>query len=113
MDLPIRSETGTRHRAARDMARWRPLVRGMLVMTAIVLACGFVVAILAAGPGKTGFGFDTRSYWNFPRGPLYPGPGTDDGYGFYRYSPAFVPLLVLVSGLPWPVFAVGWMALLV
>ncbi len=88
-----------------------------MVVTAIVLACGFVMAIMAAGPaapgGPTGFGYDTRSYWGFPRMHLYPGPGTDDGYGFYRYSPAFVPFLVLVSALPWPVFAAGWIALLV
>lgn len=114
MDLPIHTEAGTRPWSPPDVARWRPAVRAALVVTAIVLACGFVIAVMAAGPGgKTGFGFDTRSYWGFPRTHLYPGPGTDDGYGFYRYSPAFVPLLILASAVPWPVFAVGWIAMLV
>lgn len=90
--------------------------RTLLTLLGIVLACGFVVAVVAAGPavhgGTDGFGFDTRSYWGFPRTPLYPGPGTDDGFGFYRYSPAFVPILVIGSLVPWPVFAVGWIGLL-
>jgi len=123
MDLPIHTEAGTRPWSpvdlARWMARWRPQARATLVIVAIVLACGFVVAVMAAGPmaagtsSHTGFGFDTRSYWGFPRLSLYPGPGTDDGYGFYRYSPAFVPFLVVVSAVPWTVFAVGWLAMLV
>jgi len=41
---------------------------------------------------------------------LYP-PGTDDGYGFYRYSPVFVPVMVVFGALPWPVFAVGWIGI--
>src|SRR5690606_34712981 len=43
--------------------------------------------------------------------PLYPGPGTDDGYGFYRYSPVFMPVMVVFGALPWPVFAVGWIGI--
>ncbi len=119
MDLPIHTEAGTRPWSHADAARWRSAIRATLVVIAIVLACGFVIAVMAAGPmsagagGPTGFGFDTRSYWGFPRTPLYPGPGTDDGYGFYRYSPAFVPFLVLASAVPWSVFAVGWIAMLV
>ncbi len=116
MDLPIRSETGTRPLRLSAVVRWRPTLRALLVATAIVLACGFVIAVMTAGPSQwfrpTGFGFDTRSYWGL-RAPLYPGPGTDDGYGFYRYSPAFVPFLMLASAVPWPVFATGWIALLV
>ncbi len=113
MDLPIRTEVGTRPWLPTNLNRWRPAVRTILVVTAVVLACGFVIALFASGPGKTGFAFDTRSYWGFPRMQLYPGPGTDDGYGFYRYSPAFVPFLLFASAVPWPVFAVGWIALLV
>jgi hypothetical protein len=117
MDLPIDTEAGTRPWSPPNMARWRFLARAVLVLTAVVLASGFVIAIMAAGPaapgGASGFGYDTRSYWGFPRVHMYPGPGTDDGYGFYRYSPAFVPVMVLASAVPWPVFALGWMALLV
>ena len=119
MDLPIDTEAGTRPWSSVDLARWRPAARAALIVVAIVLACGFVIAVMAAGPmsagvgGRSGFGFDTRSYWGFPRLSLYPGPGTDDGYGFYRYSPAFVPFLVVVSAVPWTVFAVGWLAMLV
>jgi hypothetical protein len=116
MDLPIDSEAGTRPWRLPDVARWRPTMRALLVAAAVVLACGFVIAVMTAGPSQwfrpTGFGFDTRSYWGL-RVPLYPGPGTDDGYGFYRYSPAFVPFLMLASAVPWPVFAIGWIALLV
>ncbi len=117
MDLPIDIEARARPWAPRAMARWRSVLRAALVVAAILLACGFVVAVMAGGParpgGLTGFGYDSRSYWGFPRVPLYPGPGTDDGYGFYRYSPAFVPFLVLASVVPWPVFAVGWIGVLV
>lgn len=116
MDLPIDSEAGARPWRLPDATRWRPTMRTLLVAAAVVLACGFVIAVMTAGPSQwfrpTGFGFDTRSYWGL-RAPLYPGPGTDDGYGFYRYSPAFVPFLMLASAVPWPVFATGWIALLV
>ena len=81
MDLPIHTKAGTRPWSTVDLARWRPAARAALVVTAILLACGFVVAVMAAGPmaantsARTGFGFDTRSYWGFPRVQLYPGSG--------------------------------------
>lgn len=76
---------------------------------------GFVVAVIMSGPASRhgpldGFGFDSASYWGL-RSPLYPGPGTDDGYGFYRYSPVFLPLMAVFGTLPWPVFAVSWIGI--
>jgi hypothetical protein len=116
MDLPFDTEAGTGLVRLPVVARWRPTLRAVLVAAAVVLVCGFVIAVMTAGPSQwfrpTGFGFDTRSYWGM-RIPLYPGPGTDDGYGVYRYSPAFVPFLLLASSVPWPVFATGWIAMLV
>ncbi len=95
--------------------RWRR-IRLLLAIVGITALVGFVVAVLVSGPARwpfalDGFGFDSRSYWGFPRTPLYPGPGTDDGYGLYRYSPAFVPVMVLFTVLPWPVFAAAWMGI--
>ena len=116
MDLPFDTEAGTGPVRLPIVARWRPTLRAVLVVAAVVLVCGFVIAVMTAGPSQsfrpTGFGFDTRSYWGM-RMPLYPGPGTDDGYGVYRYSPAFVPFLLLASSVPWPVFATAWIAMLV
>jgi hypothetical protein len=92
---------------------WRRHLRTFLAVAGAIALLGFIVAIIASdGPvAPHGFGFDTRSYWGFPRVPLYPGPGTDDGYGLYRYSPAFVPLMVMFTTLPWPVFAVAWIGI--
>jgi hypothetical protein len=87
----------------------------VLAIAGVAALVGFVVAVLVSGPASRpfaldGFGFDTASYHGLNT-PLYPGPGTDDGYGFYRYSPAFMPVMVLFGALPWPVFAAAWMAL--
>ena len=91
-----------------------PLVRAtwsFLVAWGVVLA---VLVFFVIGPSiENGFMFDARAYWGYPRDPLYAGPGTANGYGIYRYSPAFVPIMTLFSLVPWPVFAVGWFALLV
>jgi hypothetical protein len=109
VDLPSPLTSGPSWRAASPHA-WRRHVRGLLTIAGIIALLGFVAAIiLSDGPvAPHGFGFDTRSYWGFPRNPLYPGPGTDDGYMLYRYSPAFVPLLVMFTALPWQLFAIGW-----
>lgn len=87
----------------------------MLAIAGIVALVGFVVAVIISGPASRpfaldGFGFDTRSYWGL-RSPVYPGPGTDDGYGFYRYSPVFLPVMAMFGALPWPVFAVSWIGI--
>jgi hypothetical protein len=75
-------------------------------------AIGVILAILVfvvVGPRiANSFGFDARAYWGFPRDALYAGPGTANGYGIYRYSPAFVPLMMLWTAVPWPVWVVMW-----
>ena len=95
-------------RASSDAARsfaWCLLVAAGLLLVFLVV---FVV-----GPTiLNGFGFDARAYWGFPRDQLYAGPGTANGYGIYRYSPAFVPLMELFTLVPWPVFAIAWAVLL-
>ncbi|MFN8521224.1 MAG: glycosyltransferase family 87 protein [Chloroflexota bacterium] len=58
-----------------------------------------------------GLGFDTRAYWGYPRDEVYsPLPTLSAGYGFYRYSPVFVPLMTLWTAIPWPVFVTAWFA---
>ena len=118
MDLPIDTEAGTRPWSPSGTARWRPALRAVTGRDrhrpGVRLRDGrHGRRSRGSRRRRPGSAIDTRSYWGFPRMHLYPGPGTDDGYGFYRYSPAFVPFLVLASALPWPVFAVGWIALLV
>lgn len=77
-------------------------------------ALGAVVlvwAITASLGSARGFGFDARAYWGYPRAEVYSAvPTLSEGYGFYRYSPAFVPLMTLWSALPWPVFVTAWFA---
>ncbi len=84
---------------------WRLIL--YLTMSAIgvlVLWWAFSSAI-----GSTrGFGFDARAYWGYPREAVYAGPGVSAGYGIYRYSPVFVPLMTLWTAIPWPVFATAW-----
>lgn len=71
------------------------------------------LVVFVVGPTiPNGFGFDARAYWGFPREPIYAAPGTANGYTFYRYSPAFLPLLQLFTLIPWPVFVLSWAALL-
>ena len=41
------------------------------------------------------------AYWGYPRDAVYAGPGESAGYGIYRYSPVFVPLMTLFSQVPW------------
>ncbi|MEZ4597909.1 MAG: glycosyltransferase family 87 protein [Chloroflexota bacterium] len=102
-------------RLTRAIRPWHGRVRLVLALAGVAALGGFVVAAIGAGPASRpfaldGFGFDTFSYWGL-RSPVYPGPGTDDGYGFYRYSPVFLPLMVMFSYLPWPVFAASWIGI--
>lgn len=97
------------------MRPWARHFRSLLAIAGVLALVGFVVAVIASGPARwpfdlEGFGFDSASYWGL-RSPLYPGPGTDDGFGFYRYSPVFMPVMMLFGALPWPVFAVGWIGI--
>lgn len=99
----------------RAIRPWDRYVRLLLAVTGAIALVAFVVAVIVAGPASRpfsldGFGFDTHSYWGL-RTPVYPGPGTDDGYGFYRYSPVFLPVMVIFGSLPWPIFAVSWIGI--
>jgi hypothetical protein len=87
---------------------WRLILMvSMSVLGAFVLWWAFSSAV-----GSThGFGFDARAYWGYPRDEVYAGPGVSAGYGIYRYSPVFVPLMTLWSAIPWPVFATAWFLL--
>jgi hypothetical protein len=110
LPLPLTSD-----RLARATRPWGRHINVLLAIAGVAALVGFVVAVIGSGPASRpfaldGFGFDTASYHGLNT-PLYPGPGTDDGYGFYRYSPAFMPVMMLFGALPWPVFAVGWMAI--
>jgi Glycosyltransferase family 87 len=88
----------------------RNLVWSTCAAIAIILA---VLVFVVVGPTiPNALGFDARAYWGFPRDPLYAPPGSANGYGIYRYSPAFLPLLELFSQIPWPVFTVAWLLLL-
>ncbi len=77
-------------------------------------ALGVVVLLWAVGSvigSERGFGFDARAYWGYPRDEVYAaGPTLSQGYGFYRYSPVFVPLMTLWTAIPWPVFVTAWFA---
>jgi hypothetical protein len=110
LPLPLTSD-----RLARAVRPWGHHISILLAIAGVVALVGFVLAVIASGPASRpfaldGFGFDTASYHGLNT-PLYPGPGTDDGYGFYRYSPAFMPVMMLFGALPWPVFAAVWMAI--
>jgi hypothetical protein len=112
VDLPSLLTTSERPWPVAGKHRWRGHIRIILAFAGVAALLGFVAAVIASGPASRpfaldGFGFDTASYHGL-NSPLYPGPGTDDGYGFYRYAPAFVPIMLLFGALPWPVFAVAW-----
>jgi hypothetical protein len=82
--------------------------RGVAVIVGLIL---IVLVFGVVGPTiPNGFAFDGRAYWGFPRDPIYAGPGTANGYGIYRYSPAFLPIMELFTLLPWQVFAIAWVA---
>ena len=112
VDLPPPLTFGRLTRVAHP---WSRHARTLLAIAGVSALVAFVVAVIASGPARSpfaldGFGFDSASYWGL-RSPLYPGPGTDDGYGFYRYSPVFMPVMMLFGALPWPVFAVSWIGI--
>lgn len=108
--LPLTSD-----RLIRAVRPWDQQIRLLLAIAGVAALVGFAVALVVGGPASRpfaldGFGFDTHSYWGL-RTPVYPGPGTDDGYGFYRYSPVFLPVMVAFGALPWPVFAAAWIGI--
>ncbi len=111
MDLSFRAVTPDPVWAPMRSAPWQQALRIACITLGLTALVVFLIAVLSSGPGGShGYGFDTRSYWG-TRTPLYPGPGTDDGYGLYRYSPVFVPLMGLAATLPWHVFAMLWMGI--
>ena len=92
--------------------RTRP-VDPVFVVRAVLSVVGlFMVWLVVSGllADPTNLGYDARAYWGYPRDAVYAGPGESAGYGIYRYSPVFVPLMTLFSQVPWGVFAVAWIA---
>ncbi len=86
--------------------------RMILFLTMSVLGAIVLVWAVSSAVGSTrGFGFDARAYWGYPRDAVYAGPGVSAGYGIYRYSPVFVPLMTLWTAIPWPVFVTLWFVL--
>ena len=99
----------------RPWASWDPRTTRMVGRSFLVAVAVILVALvfLVVGPSiPNGFNFDGRAYWGFPRDPIYAGPGTANGYGIYRYSPIFVPLMSAFTLLSWQLFAVAWVAFL-
>ncbi len=85
---------------------WRVIALITLsTLGAVVLLWATVTAL----GSERGFGFDARAYWGYPRDEVYSAvPTLSAGYGFYRYSPVFVPLMTLWTAIPWPVFVTLW-----
>lgn len=98
--------------AVSTVQRSRP-VDPLFVLRASLSFFGLVMvwlAVTGALHDPQNLGYDARAYWGYPRDAVYAGPGESAGYGIYRYSPAFVPLMTLLSQLPWGVFVVAWIA---
>ncbi len=89
------------------VSRRRFVLAATLSVVSLVLVWELFI-VQAAGPIR--LGYDTRAYWGFPRGSVYPEGGAPMGYGAYRYSPVFVPLMTLFTQVPWPLFLGSWMA---
>jgi hypothetical protein len=89
------------HRAALGRLAW-------CVFAAVAVLLAIAIFVVVGPTIAHSYGFDGRAYWGFPRDPLYAGPGTANGYGIYRYSPAFVPLMALWTAIPWNVWVVAW-----
>ena len=66
------------------------------------------------GPATGVLGYDARSYWGIDlRDPYASARASVDAYGAFRYAPAIAQVMAPFGVLPWPVFLVGWLALLV
>lgn len=74
-------------------------------------AAGVIVAAWLLVPLPSGFGFDAHSYWGLDFSDLYRGTQSANGFGVFRYSPAFAEALAPFSALPFTVFLAGWVAL--
>ncbi len=73
---------------------------------------GVVVLAWFAAFGGTWIAYDSYAYWAVhPKAP-YQFDYTPDQYGAFRYSPAIAQLFSLFRILPWPVFAIAWLAFL-
>jgi hypothetical protein len=73
---------------------------------------GVAVVAWFAAFGGTWIAYDSYAYWGVhPKAP-YTFDFTPDQYGAFRYSPAVAQLFAVFHLVPWPVFAIGWMAFL-
>jgi hypothetical protein len=92
-----------------DVVDWRVIAFITLSALGVVV---LLWAITTAMGSERGFGFDARAYWGYPRDEVYSAvPTLSAGYGFYRYSPVFVPLMTLWTAIPWPLFVATWFAI--
>ena len=92
--------------------RTRPLDAVFVARVVLSVVGLFMVWLVVSGllADPHNLGYDARAYWGYPRDAVYAGPGESAGYGIYRYSPVFVPLMTLFSQAPWAVFVAGWVA---
>lgn len=91
-------------------SHWRFVLFASLSAVSLVLLWELFV-VQAAGPIR--FGFDTAAYWGYPRDTVYALGEESRGYGIYRYSPAFVPLMTAWSAIPFEAFVGLWLAAMV
>lgn len=84
-------------------------VRALDAVLLVALATGLVLLSLAGVVHGT-WGYDAFAYWSVD--PSHPYAVTMGEHGAYLYGPVFVPLGALLGLLPYPVFLVGWTALL-
>jgi hypothetical protein len=99
--------------AVSTVGRTRP-IDPVFVLRALLSILGlFMIWLVVTGVlnDPAHLGYDARAYWGYPRDAVYAGPGESAGYGIYRYSPVFVPLMTLFTLVPWTLFVVGWVAL--
>ncbi len=97
--------------------RWRwsgrsltPERRRLLWFAATVESLLVAMVILAFQGGR-GWGLDAWAYWSVD--PVHPYSQTVGSYGAFLYAPPVAQLFALLGQLPWPVFLVGWTALLI
>ncbi len=70
----------------------------------------FAYLFLIVAPRVGSFGYDAVAYWRQDLTNLYSGSVGD--LGFFPYSPAAVLPTLLLGQLPWPVYIVLWVSLL-
>ena len=73
---------------------------------------GIAILVWFAAYGGSWVAYDAYAYWAVNPAAPYHFDFSPDQYGAFRYSPAVAQLFSLFHLLPWPVFAIGWIAFL-